>query len=156
VTSLLLAPVRERLEQVAKFDVPLLIAGESGTDKRAAACAWGQARFGDDVILDFVASDTLDVGSLEILIEDPVRPGRGCRPRRAQTVIVLTDVDLLSPHVQRRLARRLDDGFVPTPRGSVPRRHGCLWRLVNLRRQGPWPKTIRRQRYLPDIFCGPE
>jgi transcriptional regulator of aromatic amino acid metabolism len=157
VTSLLLAPVRERLEQVAKFDVPLLIAGESGTGKRAAACAWGQARFGDDVILDFVASDTLDVGSLEILIEDPVRPGRGCRPRRAQTVIVLTDVDLLSPHVQRRLARRLDDGFVPTPRGSVPRRHGCLvWRLVNLRRQGPWPKTIRRQRYLPDIFCGPE
>ena len=73
----------------------------------------GQARFGDDVILDFVASDTLDVGSLEILIEDPVRPGRGYRPRRAQTVIVLTDVDLLSPHVQRRLARRLDDGFVP-------------------------------------------
>jgi transcriptional regulator of aromatic amino acid metabolism len=77
VTSFLLAPVRERLEQVAKFDVPLLIAGESGTGKRAAACAWGQARFGDDVILDFVASDTLDVGSLEILIEDPrcVREG---------------------------------------------------------------------------------
>jgi hypothetical protein len=112
VTNLLLAPVRERLEQVAKFDVPLLIAGESGTGKRAAACAWGQARFGDDVILDFVASDTLDVGSLEILIEDPVRPGRGRRPRRAQTVIVLTDVDLLSPQIQRRLARRLDDGFV--------------------------------------------
>jgi transcriptional regulator of aromatic amino acid metabolism len=113
VTSLLFAPVCERLEQVAQFDVPLLIAAESGTGKRAAACAWGQARFGDDVILDFVASDTLDVGSLEILIEDPVCPGRGCRPRRAQTVIVLTDVDLLSPHVQRRLARRLDDGFVP-------------------------------------------
>jgi hypothetical protein len=112
VTSLLLAPVRERLEQVAKFDVPFLIAGESGTGKRAAACAWGQARFGDDLILDFVASDTLDVGSLEILIEDPVRPGRGRRPRRAQTVIVLTDVDLLSPQSQRRLARRLDDGFV--------------------------------------------
>jgi hypothetical protein len=112
VTSLLLAPVRERLEQVAKFDVPFLIAGESGTGKRAAACAWGQARFGDDLILDFVASDTLDVGSLEILIEDPVRPGRGRRPRRAQTVIVLTDVDLLSPQSQRRLARRLDNGFV--------------------------------------------
>ena len=112
VTSLLLAPVRERLEQVAKFDVPLLIAGELGTGKRAAACAWGQARFGDDLILDFVASDTLDVGSLEILIEDPVRPGRGRRPRHSQTVIVLTDVDLLSPQIQRRLARRLDDGFV--------------------------------------------
>jgi hypothetical protein len=112
VTSLLLAPVRERLEQVAKFDVPLLIAGESGTGKRAAACAWGQARFGNDLILDFVASDTLDVGSLEILIEDPVRSGRGRRPRRAQTVIVLTDVDLLSPQSQRRLARRLDNGFV--------------------------------------------
>jgi DNA-binding NtrC family response regulator len=112
VTSLLLAPVREQLEQVAKFDVPLLIAGESGTGKRAAACAWGQARFGNDLILDFVASDTLDVGSLEILIEDPVRSGRGRRHRRAQTVIVLTDVDQLSPQIQRRLARRLDDGFV--------------------------------------------
>ena len=140
MTSLLLAPVRERLEQVAKFDVPLLIAGESGTGKRAAACAWGQARFGDDVILDFVASDTLDVGSLEILIEDPVRPGRGRRPRRAQTVIVLTDVDLLSPHVQRRLARRLDDGFVPIAattrrtgeqlRGSGYFDHGLLHRLA--------------------------
>jgi DNA-binding NtrC family response regulator len=52
------------------------------------------------------------VGSLEILIEDPVRSGRGRRPRRAQTVIVLTDVDQLSPQIQRRLARRLDDGFV--------------------------------------------
>ena len=112
VTSLLLAPVRERLEQVAKFDVPLLITGKSGTGKRAAACAWGQARFGDDVVLDFVASDMLDANSLEILIEDPVRRGRGRRPDRAQKVIVLTDVDLLPPQVQRRLARRLDDGFV--------------------------------------------
>ena len=31
VIALLLAPVREQLEQVAKFDVPLLIAGELGT-----------------------------------------------------------------------------------------------------------------------------
>ena len=131
VASLLLAPVRERLEQVAKFDVPLLIAGESGTGKRAAACAWGQTRFGDDVILDFVASDTLDMGSLEILIEDPARPGRRRRPRRAQKVIVLTDVDLLSPQVQRRLARRLDEGFVrigATTRRTVEqlRQSGCF------------------------------
>lgn len=77
MTSLLLAPVRERLEQVAKFDVPLLIAGESGTGKRAAACAWGQARFGDDVILDFVASDTLDVGSLENSDRRPGASGKG-------------------------------------------------------------------------------
>jgi Activator of aromatic catabolism/Sigma-54 interaction domain/Bacterial regulatory protein, Fis family len=112
VTALLLAPVREQLEQVAKFDVPLLIAGELGTGKRAAACAWGQARFGDDVILDFIASETLDAGSLETLIEDPVRPGPGRRPHCAQKSIVLTDVDLMSPQVQRRLARKLDEGFV--------------------------------------------
>jgi DNA-binding NtrC family response regulator len=76
----------------------------------------------------------------KILIEDPVRPGRGCRPRRAQTVIVFTDVDLLSPHVQRRLARRLDDGFVPIAattrrtserlRGSGYLDHGLLHRLA--------------------------
>ena len=76
----------------------------------------------------------------KILIEDPVRPGRGCRPRRAQTVIALTDVDLLPPHVQRRLARRLDDGFVPIAaatrrtseqlRGSGYLDHGLLHRLA--------------------------
>jgi DNA-binding NtrC family response regulator len=130
LTNLLLAPVLDRLEQVANFDIPLLIVGESGTGKRAAACAWAKARFGDDVILDFVASDTLDVGSLETLIEDPLRPGRGRRPHRAQKVVVLTDVDLLSPQVQRRLARRLDEGFVriaATTRRTIEQLRGSGW-----------------------------
>jgi hypothetical protein len=41
-----------------------------------------------------------------------------------------------------------------TPRGSVPRRRGRLvWRLVNLRRQGPWPKTYGVSATFPIFFA---
>ncbi len=110
VARLLLAPVRERLERIAQFDAPLLIAGETGTGKRAAARAWSEARFGDDATLNFVACDTLGPDALDAAFDRPVASARGRAPKRSQRCIVLTDVDLLSTSLQRRLARRLDEG----------------------------------------------
>ena len=106
----MLAPVRERIATVARFDVPVLILGEPGTGKRTAAQAWSEARFGADGVLDIAASETLDANSLDALFDRSVLPTRGRRPRRSQRRVVLTDIDLLAPALQRRLARRLDEG----------------------------------------------
>ena len=110
ISSLMLVPVRERIVTVARFDVPVLILGEPGTGKRTAARAWSEARFGADGVLDIAASETLDANSLDALFDRSVLPTRGRRPRRSQRRVVLTDIDFLAPTLQRRLARRLDEG----------------------------------------------
>jgi hypothetical protein len=109
VTELLLAPVSNQLGHIARFDVPLLITGERGTGKRTAARAWHEARPGASGGLDFVPCDTLDGDSLDALFGPTIRPRRERGADRERKTIVLTDVDLLAPSVQRRLARRLED-----------------------------------------------
>jgi DNA-binding NtrC family response regulator len=109
VTELLLAPVSNQLGHIARFDVPLLITGERGTGKRTAARAWHEARPGASGGLDFVPCDTLDGDSLDALFGPAIRPRRERGADRERKTIVLTDVDLLAPSVQRRLARRLED-----------------------------------------------
>lgn len=110
VSRLMLAPVRERIESAARFEVPFLILGEPGTGKRAAARAWSEARFGSDEVLDTASADTLDAAALDALFDRSGRPTRGRRPRWSQRCFVITDIDLLAPTLQRRLARRLDEG----------------------------------------------
>ena len=112
VSKLLLAPARESLERVARFETPLLIVGERGTGKRTAARAWSEARFGDEATLDFVACDTLTPEGFDAAFDPPAASGRGRSPKRSQRRIVLTDVDLLPLTLQRRLARRLDEGYI--------------------------------------------
>jgi hypothetical protein len=110
VTTLILAPVRERLDQIARFDAPLLITGEAGVGKRTAARMWSEIRFGAEGVMEMVACDSLDLPALEALLDRAHGSSRGRRPRRAQTRIVLTDLEHLAPPLQRRLARRLDEG----------------------------------------------
>ncbi|HEY1783183.1 MAG TPA: XylR N-terminal domain-containing protein [Roseiarcus sp.] len=110
LSRLLLAPVRSRLEQIARFDAPLFILGEPGTGKRAAARAWSDARFGTDGVLDILSCDAIGPEALDAAFDRPIARPRGRTPKRSQRRIVLTDVDLLAAPLQRRLARRLDDG----------------------------------------------
>ena len=110
VTSLILAPVRTRLDQIARFDAPVLVTGEAGTGKRTAVRIWSETRFGAEGALEMVACDGLDLPSLEAMLDRADGTSRGRRPRRAQTRIALTDLENLAPSLQRRLARRLDEG----------------------------------------------
>jgi DNA-binding protein Fis len=123
VAALLLDRVLPAIERASRFDMPFLVTGELGTAKRLAARTWSEARFGADGPLDVVACETLDSEALDDLFDRPVAPTRGRRPRRSQRRIVLTDVDLLTPALQRRLARKLDDGetrIAATTRLSLP------------------------------------
>jgi DNA-binding NtrC family response regulator len=61
------------------------------------------------------------------LFDRSVLPTRGRRPRRSQRRVVLTDIDLLAPTLQRRLARRLDEGdscVAATTRRSLAKLRG--------------------------------
>ncbi len=110
LSRLVLAPVRPRIEQIARFDAPLLISGEAGAGKRAAARAWSEARFGNDGVLDILSCDAIAPEALDAAFDRPIARTRGRSPKRSQRRIVLTDIDLLAAPLQRRLARRLDDG----------------------------------------------
>jgi hypothetical protein len=110
LTSLILSPVRKRLDQIARFDVPFLITGEAGAGKRTAVRRWSEIRFGAEGTLEMATCDGLDLLTLEAMLNRADGTSRGRRPRRAQTRIVLTDLEHLAAPLQRRLARRLDDG----------------------------------------------
>lgn len=121
--TLLLSPVLPAIEHIARFDMPLLVTGEPGTAKRLAARAWSEARFGADGPLDVVACDALGSEALDTLLDRRIAPAPGRRPKRSQRRIILTNVDLLTPFLQRRLARRLDEGdtrIAVTARLSLP------------------------------------
>ena len=110
VTTLILSPIRERLDQIARFDAPVLVTGEAGTGKRTAVRMWSETRFGAEGGLEMVACDGLDLPSLEAMLDRADGTSRGRRSRRAQTRIALTDLENLTPPLQRHLARRLDEG----------------------------------------------
>jgi Activator of aromatic catabolism/Sigma-54 interaction domain/V4R domain/Bacterial regulatory protein, Fis family len=109
LTSLILSPVRKRLDQIARFDAPVLITGEAGAGKRTAVRLWSEIRFGADGNLEMAACDGLDQLTLEAILN---RTGgsRGRRTRRGQTRVALTDLEHLAAPLQRYLARRLDEG----------------------------------------------
>lgn len=135
-TSRSLVALRERVERLARTDLPALVCGEPGAGKRTVARLIHDqsARAGGPWV-------ELDVGLVGTEgVEEELFGEDGAWQRAAGGTLMLIDLAELDPHVQARLAERIRGPAEP----AAPR-------LVGLSAEN-LPQWVEQRRFRSDLF----
>jgi transcriptional regulator with PAS, ATPase and Fis domain len=148
--------LREEIERAAPTDFSVLIEGETGAGKEMVARqihGWSRRRKGPWVAVNCAALVDSLVEAELFGIED--RTATGVRGRRGKIemahngTLFLDEVAELSPHVQAKLLRVLQDFVVERVGGQESRRVNARLIVATNRSLGP---LVKERAFRPDLF----